>query len=234
MKTTLMLLFLPALFQSSVLGQGTTQIVVPSDFASMEGNSSSADLFRTSSSTFQQVYSASEFRFAPTSRIDGISFRLDGASGQRFIGLWPSVSFILSTTTRTPDSLSPAYGDNAGDDSVEVFAGAVGIFATNVTPSLRPFEIHVTFTTPFFYDPSKGNLSLLMGTGPGPVNLFLDAHMVDGDSVGRVFGGISLNGTVDTSGLVTRFDVTPIPEPSTYALFALGAAALWFCRRGTR
>lgn len=159
--------------------QGTFQTVVPNGFANAEGNSSSADLFNTSGSIFQQVYSASDFGIfgGTTGRIDGMSFRFDGASGQRFVGLWPGTSFILSTTTRSPDSLIPAYRDNAGPDSVGVFGGPLGIVATNTAPSLRPFEIHVRFTTPFFYDPSKGNLSLVMSAAPGPTNLLLDAQL---------------------------------------------------------
>jgi hypothetical protein len=222
--TAALLLLIWTFAACTAWAQGTT-VFVPGGLANVEGNSSSADLFNTSGSIFQQVYSASEFGFAPASRIDGMSFRLDGGSGQSFVGFWPNTAFILSTTARSPDSLSPVYGDNAGSDSVEVFGGPLGILATNSSP-VRPFEINVRFTTPFLYDPSKGNLSVYMGIAPGPVNLALDSQLAPGDSVGRVFGGYSTTGTPDTLGLVTRFDVIPIPEPSISILTLFAASIL--------
>jgi hypothetical protein len=205
------------------------QYVVPSNLENTEGNSSSADLFTTVGSIFQQVYSASEFGFAPTSRIDGISFRMDGETGQSFVGTW-NASVFLSTTFRSPDSLSPAYGDNSGPDSVQVFGGRFLTWATN-TPGVRPFQLRIPFETPFVYEPSKGNLSVYMVVGPGSANLTLDAQLASGDSVGRVFGGYSATGTPDTLGLVTRFDVTPIPEPSLSILGLVAASILCAFRR---
>lgn len=226
-------LFLSFLCICAAYGQGTLQFVAPGGFANVEGNSSSADLFRTSSTTFQQVYSASEFAFGFTNRIDGISFRFDEASGQSFVGLWPSISVLLSTTARSPDSLSPNYSDNGGPIVVEVFAGPLGIVAPS-SGGLRPFQVNIPFSTPFFYDPSQGNLSVVIGASPGPISLALDAHLATGDSVGRVFGGISTMGTVDTLGLITRFDVTPIPEPTTCVLGVVGAVILWGFHRRKR
>lgn len=208
------------------LTEAAEQIVVPGGLANTEGNSASADLFRTSATTFQHVFAASEFAFlgAATGRIDGISFRLDGDTGQGFTGIWPGISLILSTTAQSPDSLSPHFGDNAGPDSVEVYGGVLGIFAQGGT-SPRLFQITIPFTTPFFYDPSRGNLSMIFFTSPGSVSIELDAQLAADDSVGRVFGD-GLNGAVDTLGLVTRFDVTPVPEPSTIVLFLISAVVV--------
>ena len=50
------------------------QLVVPGALRNVEGNSSSGDLFKTTESIFQQVFSASEFASlgaAPPLRIDG-------------------------------------------------------------------------------------------------------------------------------------------------------------------
>ena len=198
------------------------QFVVPNGLADVEGNSSSADLFRTVSSTFQQVYDASSFPVAPMIRIDGMAFRFDGGSGQTFIGLW-GFSVHLSTTPRSPDSLSPHYSDNADMGSVGVAGGYLGIFAPS-SSGVRSFsQVEITFETPFFFDPSRGNLSVYTVTSPGPTDLVLDAQLAVGDSVGRVFGDISTTGTVDTLGLVTRFDITLIPEPAIVRLSIIGA-----------
>ncbi len=210
------------------LVHGAQQVVVPNGLDNVEGNSSSADLFRTESTTFQQVFSASAFNFlgAPTGRIDGISFRFDGGSGQSFVGFWPGYSVILSTTTQSPDSLSPNFGENAGPDAVVVAGGLLGILAVD-SPGVRAFEVRIPFTTPFFYDPSRGNLSMYIGTAPGSTSLMLDAQFVAGDSVGRVFGD-GTSGTVDSLGLVTRFDFTPVPEPSSWLIAGIGALLVFW------
>jgi hypothetical protein len=210
--------------------QGTLQ-VLPSGYANVEGNSASGDLFRTTSSKFQQVYSASAFSFLSgvTGRIDGLSFRFDGPTAQNFANVWSSVSVTLSTGSREPDSLSAMYEANAGTDPLEVYGGSLTIVST-FSPGVRSFDVQIPFTTPFFYDPSRGNLTLTILTSPGPTNLFLDAQSSVGDSVGRVYGGISLTGTPDTLGLVTRFSITPIPEPSAVVLGVTSALFFWGLR----
>ena len=62
-----------------------TQVVVPNGLATVEGNSSTSEPFTSQSFRFQQVFDASQFAFLGTTniaRIDGISFRIDGASTQ--------------------------------------------------------------------------------------------------------------------------------------------------------
>ena len=184
----------------------------------MEGNSASGDLFRTNAGMFQQVYASSAFGFlgGTTGRIDGMAFRMDGGSNQSFIGIWPGISVLLSTGQRAPDSLSANYGDNAGPDAVLVYGGSLTLVAPSEA-GFRSFQAVVPFQTPFLYDPSKGNLTVTIVSSAGPANLFLDGQVTVGDSVGRVFGGGAF-GTPDTFGLVTRFNITPIPEPSTLAI----------------
>lgn len=200
-------------------------VVVPNDAANVEGNSSSADLFVNGTARMVQVYSATEFNFsgAPTGRIDGVAFRLESGTAP-VVGFW-NVSVGVGTTSRSPDGLSPIFDDNLGADSIMVRAGLFGISATNNTVSPRPFEVQIPFTSPFFYDPTRGNLALSI-VALGSSDVLLDAQFASGDGVGRVFGPNSLSGTVDTLGLVTRFDFTPIPEPSGVAMLGVGAIAL--------
>lgn len=213
------------LFAWNAVPQGTLQVVVPGGLANVGGNSSSADLFLNGPARMVQVYSASEFSLAaPAVRIDAISFRLDENTGQSFVGLWPSVAIVLSTTTRSPDSLSPVFDDNAGTDNTFVFGGPLGIVANNA-PGVRPFQIRIPFSTPFLYDPSKGNLALDIVTF-GSTSVLLDAQLASGDTVGRVYGD-GLSGTVDSLGMITRFDLTLVPEPSTLALTVVGAFVLY-------
>jgi hypothetical protein len=90
-------------------------------------------------------------------------------------------------------------------------------------------------TTPFWYIPSQGNL-LLDIAGFGGQTVFpggLDGHFASGDSISRVFAlnGNSLIGTADTLGLVTRFDMTVVPEPSTWALALIGCLLIFAFKR---
>jgi hypothetical protein len=207
---------------STALAQGT--FVVPNALANTEGNSSSAALFGPATLRVLQVYSASEFGLPPgaSGLVSSVAFRLDGASGQTFSGFWPGAGIVLSTTPRAPDSLSSVYSENIGSDAVSVFNNTFLIRATNASVSPRSFEVVVPFSTPFWYDPSQGNLSMALVTGGGGTSLLLDAQDTFGDGVGRAFE----NGTVDTVGFVTRFDMTVVPEPGVTSFVVI--AVLFF------
>lgn len=214
---------------STALAQGTFR-VVPPGLANVEGNSSSSDLFTTSSRQMVQVYSASEFGLSPGSSglVTSVAFRLDGATAQSYSAFWPSATVYLSTTTRSPDSLSPVISDNVGADAMQVFGGTFLIRATNVSLFPRFFEVQMPLNTPFWYDPSKGNLAMHILTTTGPASLLFDAQDTLGDGMGRVFGPSGPNsGTVDSLGFVTRFGITEVPEPQVVSLSLLGIALFW-------
>jgi len=180
-----------------------------------------------------QVYSAADFGLPPgaSGLVTSVAFRLDGASGQSFSGFWPGATIFLSTTTRTPDSLSTAFVDNVGPDSVLAFSGSFVMRATNTSLFPRSFEVQVPFATPFWYDPAKGNLSMYFATLGGPANLVFDAQDSLGDGVGRVFGpNGAVSGTVDSLGFVTRFGMAVVPEPSMISLAILAVALIGLSR----
>jgi hypothetical protein len=220
-----------------VSAHAAQQIVVPGGLANTEGNSSSSDLFKTEPSNFLQVYSAFDFASlgAPTGIISGISFRLDGANPQLAGGVW-RISVVLFTTPRNPDGLSPNYSENGGTDGILVFGGLHGIVARpSPGDGPQPFQIHIPFTTDFAYVPAMGNLgvsiiSSLNSGGTTPMSL--DAQLASGDPVGRVFGDpFSNSGIVDTLGLITRFDITPVPEPSRFTVLVLAIALIVIAAR---
>lgn len=211
----------------AALAQGI--FVVPNGLGNVEGNSSSTALFGTSFFRVVQVFSASEFGLTPGSSglVTSVSFRFDGSTAQSFSGIWPGAAIGLSTTLRSPDSLSPVFNDNHGADGVNVYNSGAGFFisAVNTTAFPRTFEVVIPFNTPFWYDPSKGNLAMDVITGSGGTSLILDGQDTFGDGVGRVFGpGGGFNGSVDSFGFATRFGMTVVPEPSSMLLFGLGIA----------
>lgn len=200
--------------------QGTF-VVVPNGLAGVEGNSSTSDPFSSSSFRLQQVFDSSQFAFlgSSTCRIDAIYFRIDGAATENAVYSFGGSSIQLSTTTADPDSLSPIFSDNVGPDVVTVYSGGTA-FGDHFNGSLspQPFNRFSVSLTPFFYSPSQGNL-LLDIAAAGGLTLFpgrLDAEDSASDGVSRVYAlnGNLTSGTADSLGLVTRFDITIIPEPS--------------------
>ena len=196
-----------------------TVIVVPNAQEFSEGNSNNGFPFNLppgNSIRYQQVYAAADFSGLHTPMlINEIRFRPDASIGGAFASLLPEIEISLSTTQRTPGSLSTTFADNVGPDDTIVFARGPIVLSSSVTGPVggpKAFDIVVTLTTPFLYDPSQGNLLLDVRNFAGGFTRQFDAHFVDGDSIARaaVFNSIgSPTGFIDTLGLVTAFNFIP-------------------------
>lgn len=210
--------------------------VVPGGLANVEGNSSSLTPFGLGGSYFQQVFSASEFASlgAPTGRIDSIRFRLDASAGQNMVlNLSGGLEVFMSTTTRSPDGLSPTFGENESSDGEIVFMAGPNLpilanYVPGATP--QPFGLLIPLQHPFFYVPSMGNLLLSIRTSGGMTfnPVALDAQLTPADGISSVFASSELatSGTLSTLGLATRFDIAPIPEPPSSLLILIAVLAL--------
>lgn len=235
MKIILQFLFVLA---SAGLAWAQTQIVVPGGLENVEGNSSVAEPFNSTSFRVQQVFDASQFAIPAgmVARIDGISFRIDGASTEDVVLFFGGSSISLSTTLRGPDELSPVFVDNRGADATSIYHGGLSLGGV-VQPGASPQPFHETILSfgagTFFYDPSRGNLLLEVRGGSGQAFLpgALDGHSIVGDPISWVYANSesASSGTAGTFGLVTRFDITVIPEPSAWllAVMGLGIAAIF-------
>jgi hypothetical protein len=229
---------LSVLFWASVALAQTTNFVVPNGNANVEGNSSSSGEINSSSFRLQMVFDASQFAIpaGASGRINRISFRLDGASTGPGGASFGGGIVTASLTPVGPDGLSPVFADNVGANPVTIYSGALAMGGTYVPgANPQPFGSGISMTTPFWYIPSQGNL-LLDIAGFGGQTVFpggLDGHFASGDSISRVFAlnGNSLIGTADTLGLVTRFDMTVVPEPSTWALALIGCLLIFAFKR---
>ena len=154
-----------------------------------------------------------------------MAFRPDGPLGHAFSVTISSIRIDLSTTLAVPDSLSSTFASNVGLDDKIVFSGPLSLSSSFIGPAGGPkaFDIIINLTTPFFYNPSLGNLLLdvrdFSGEPSGLAGEF-DSQFTPGDPVSRAFGDIAslTASTVDTEGLVTRFTITP--EPGTIGLLA--------------
>jgi len=215
--------------------------VVPAGLANVEGNTNVSDFLNSSSFRMQMVFDASQFAGLGggpgiSNSVYGIAFRPDGASTFDVLYGFGGASVTLSTTLKGPDNLSPVFADNVGADAVTIYNGAISFGGGYIPDSNpQPFGQTIPATTPFYYDPARGNLLVDIRAGSGQV-LFpgaLDAQFVGSDGVSRVCANTAgaTAGTPDTLGLVTRFNIAVIPEPATWLIGIVGLIVLTAFRR---
>ena len=210
----------------------TPTVIVPNSWAMTEapGNNSypfNITPFGLSSQRYQQVYAASQF--GGGGLITQIIFRPDATFGSAFTSTLPDIQIDLSTTQAGDDGLSTTYADNVGADDTVVFdRGSLTLSSAFTGPPDGPkdFDIVITLTHPFFYDPANGNLLLDVRNFGGGTTTFFDAVATFADGTSRLFNSNvnGTTGTTDTSGLVTGFTI--VPEPSSVAMLFAGAGAL--------
>jgi hypothetical protein len=202
---------------AAVIGTGAeafgATVVVPSAAEASEGNVGNFMPFAIPGFTYQQIYSATEL--APLSggaQITEIRFRRDGAvdfgipSSQPFSATL-NVQVVLSTTSKTPDAMSPVFADNLGADETVVYSGPIALSSSSTTFP-RAFDIAIVLQTPFLYNAVLGNLLMevrvLSSTGVQPFDAVWAA---DGTSRSYFSGSPNAEAAQgsDTLGLVTQF-----------------------------
>jgi PEP-CTERM motif len=225
-------------------------IVAPNENESTAGNSNNNFPFNisccsTTGMRYQQMYDSSVFG-GTSGVISEIAFRLDE---EIFTGGLPSSPSVFSTsldievrlshTALTPDTMSGVFLNNIGSNETLVLDNSNYIFEGDGTFA---FSSILDVKDLFNYN--------------GTDNLLLDLKIFNNpstsvfDAVGFPFGGSgaliasasakNFNATETDSGtfeagLVTQFTflmpATPMPEPSTIAIFGLGLAGMVFWRR---
>lgn len=219
-------------------------MVAPNSMEHVYGNGQANIPFNAPSGNsvrYQQVYDASQFSIfgSEGARITQIQFRVDHTA-IGFLTTLPSIRIDMSTTTRAPDGLSTIFAENIGVDNLTVFpAGPLSIRSVGAAGP-GTWDIVIPFRNPFVYRPSAGNLLLDIRNFDGRSTAVFDGPFAQGDPVSIVYaytgddsGNVnSPSGIANTFGLATLFEYTPIPEPATLYLLAIGVgAATVLCRR---
>jgi hypothetical protein len=185
---------------------------------------------------YQQVYGASDFGGQGSPQYLISEIRFSGGPGSGPIDfVVPNVQISFSTTARSPDSLSPVFGENIGANSVLVFSGPIDWTAGSGGGS-GSFGFLVPLQQPFLYDWSAGNLLMDVRNyqtrppPPFPLNppLFAGVGTLgDSTSLAIAYDVNSPNAQfLTTGGLLTMFTVTGVPEPSAVYLLLTGLSAV--------
>jgi hypothetical protein len=178
---------------------------------------------------YQQVYGASDFSALQPGGglITDLSFRLRTVQPGLSV-IISNIQVDLSTTPKSPDSLSPVFAQNVGLDDRVFYSGVLSLNSAGG----GNFDITIHGGSPFYYNPALGNLLLDVRNYTGArISVFgsLLAEYTVGDTVSKIYAynvGASAADGVDTGGLVTLFTVTPVPEPSMLHLLLLAAPLL--------
>jgi hypothetical protein len=224
-----------ALIAMACISSRANDVVAPNALRSVQGDTGNLlPILSKQPIRYQQVYDKSQFAsFASGGEyITQLAFRVH-SPGIPFSASISDLQVNLSTTAKTPEGLSTTFASNVGTDDTVVFPSASVQFAASLAgPPDGPqaFDLVITFTTPFRYDPTKGNLLVdirnTSGTTHDPANdQEIDEVSTGGDSVSRVYnlgdvtaataGPTGGGFQADTFGAVTRFVSTTNLPPAT-------------------
>jgi hypothetical protein len=218
----------PALADLLVIPNAQTSTLANDRSGSLAGSIPSLDT--------QDIWVSSQFASAGGSLlITGFAFRLKPGTGS-INATASSFSVDLSTTSFNPSTMSTTFAANRGTDYTQVDSGTGTLWSSPGCTGLVtcPFDMVFNLTTPFLYDPSKGNFLIEMhgtgyngvGTGQFDVeNYFSAAGSKVGELVNFVAG--SPTGHLEFSDNVTQIRYTLVtPEPGSYSLLLCAVGGL--------
>lgn len=171
-------------------------LVVPNVNATINGTDGSGLL--NTPMRDQIVYDASLFP-AVTMTIMELRLRPNARTGRAFTATIPNLQINLSTTGIEPDHLRGTFAQNVGTNDTVVFQGPLTVSSGFAGPVNGPkeFDIIIPLSTPFLYDPSRGNLLIDFRNASGSSATYVDLGSHADDGASRLFA-MSANATLST------------------------------------
>jgi hypothetical protein len=212
------------------LAQGTIQgtFVVPPGLENVEGDS----LMFTGART-QQLIAQNAFAILPEGGVwlTGVSFRQDVTFSGNGMAFYRNIDINLSTTRKALSELSDDFNQNQGADNTLSFSGAK-IFTIKAIPAGEPapFDLSITFQTPFFYNPSAGSLLFDLSMERVSPSDTMEIDAVTNGPMG-ILRPSPAGFERRVGGTILQFEYTNVPETKTSALLLLGILAFMQLRR---
>jgi hypothetical protein len=186
----------------------------------------------------QFLYPASDFAGLPASHrfLVAYNYRGDRTQTQTVDWTFPDAEIWISTTDKVSSTLSTVFDDNHGPDKTLVHDGLTfHILGSEPPQGPRAFADGMRFQSPFYYDPSQGNLLIEQihrtSTSPNP-SPYLDVKSTAGFSiVGGNFNPDGTTGSLFTGLPVTQFEFVPEPAAVVLAGLALMCLSRSRCRK---
>jgi hypothetical protein len=212
----------------------TNQSVVPVGLENVEG--STRDSFFKQGSPAERNVLISTAALPPSWTtallITGISFRVDQQPfATAFDAVVPRIEMRFSTSSKTVDTMGATYAQNAGPDSVLVFAHDSFRLFSGGGAGPNPFGLEFKLDQPFHYDPAQGNLLYNLKTFGSS---FAGGTDIDAQGSPLQIYGTTVPGVTSspiTQMPVTQFFWTTIPEPEPLWLSPFGLVPLYFMVR---
>ena len=199
------------------------QQVIPPGNAAVEGSSSTAYPWGSTTGSYrvQYVYDSSHFATAGINApilINRIRWRANASAATTTWtgGSWANCIVSLSTSPLDYTAVSTTFASNHGPDLATVYTGPVTLIpgAGNGTGVPAPYFVDIAFSTPFLYDASLGDLNVDLqkdGTWTGGTTTSLDCETGATTSLtSRIY---SLTGYLNTTGS-TQQNVSVVMELS--------------------
>ena len=188
---------------------------------------------------FQQVYGRGQFLSSGVSGPVLISqFALRAFPDTGPASLSPtSLDIYASTSSFAPNNnpgntlITGTFATNLGPDNTLVFSGPLALSSPGCAgPSACPFDMVVTFDSPFLYNPTHGFLLLDFHFTGYAGSGFSDSRQFafpPGGPIASVIGRLGdPTGEVFTEGVITQFTYEVVPEPASGVLLLSGLGVL--------
>ncbi|MBK8976223.1 MAG: hypothetical protein IPM29_09865 [Planctomycetes bacterium] len=149
------------------------------------------------------IYDSSHFTSAGVTSpilISAVRIRANGNTTATWAGdTIPNVTLDLSTAPTDYSVINGTFDTNHGADRAQVYnAPMVVPPGSSTTGAAGPFAYNMTFSTPFLYDPSSGDLTvdIISGGAPSTANTpTVDASSTTGQALARRVYGLSYAGS---------------------------------------